>query len=251
MRRTAWLAGLAVLLFGATAARGSGALGVIAVIDKVVSEPSGEAPERIRVWGTFVFAREEAGKATDYGLPAYGFLYYTSAAGKETECRREWEEMRKAAGTGSVIGWADSSLGIPLGKVRRPGAPAGEPDPYPLGFGLLKFARESTSAPVRSLRTIPAPISPVDEAVAAGKVKLVVHNVRDTARAKAAYWFVVESAAGEREVSDPVPAGEKETTWTPRLEVKAGEKYTWRVQAVEGDWKGPANTATFKGKAGS
>jgi hypothetical protein len=248
----AWLAGVGLFLFGGAAARGSGNLGVIAVIDKVVTEPRGESPERIRVWGTFVTAQEgRTQEGRMYSLPAYGVLYYAIPAGNEAECRREWEEMQKAAGTGTVIGWADSSLRRHLGRVRRAGAPAGEPDPYPVGFGLLKFPRESTFAPVQSLRTTPAPVSPVDEAVAPGKVKLVVHNVRDTARAKVAYWFVIESASGEREVSDPVPAGEKETTWTPRLEVKAGAKYTWRVQAVEGDWKGPANPATFKGKAGS
>jgi hypothetical protein len=42
-----------------------------------------------------------------------------------------------------------------------------------------------------------------------------------------------------------VDAGEKETTWTPSLKLKPGEKYTWRVRAMEGTWKGPVATSVF------
>jgi hypothetical protein len=61
--------------------------------------------------------------------------------------------------------------------------------------------------------------------------------------------FELESASGDKETSDPIAAGEKETRWTPRMRVKAGEKYTWRVGIVEGRWKGPLATSTFQGKA--
>jgi hypothetical protein len=247
------LAGLGLLLLGGAGAQGSGPLGVIAVIDKVVAEPSGEAPERVRVWGTFVMARDERDRT--YSLPAYGFLYYALDPAKKAECRREWAEMQKAAGKRVVIGWADSSQRRRLGRVRPFGAAADEPDRYPIGYGLTELWKgepvsdETPFSYVRSLMTTPAPVSPVgDDAVAPGKVRLVARNVRDPDRAKAAYWFVIESASGEKDVSDPIHAGEAETAWTPRLQVKAGEKYTWRVQAVEGDWKGPANTAFFTGK---
>ena len=43
--------------------------------------------------------------------------------------------------------------------------------------------------------------------------------------------------------------GHIESKWTPRMQVKSGEKYTWYVRAIEGEWKGPAATSTFQGKA--
>ncbi len=250
MRRMAWLAGVSLLLLGGAGARGSGPLGVFAVLDKVVAEPSGGSPERVRLWGTFVQAR--AGGGREFSLPAYGFIDYALDPDRPAEwSRREWADMQKIAGTGAIAGWSDSSQRGHLGRVRRLGTAAGEPDRYPVSYGVYKLdpGQDQALPPVRSLLTIPAQVSPVgDEAVTPGKIRLVVRNIRDKNRAKTSYWFVLESASGEKEVSDPVPAGKEETTWTPRLEVKAGEKYTWRVQAVEGDWKGPANTATFQGK---
>ena len=32
------------------------------------------------------------------------------------------------------------------------------------------------------------------------------------------------------------------------FEVKPGQKYSWRVQAVDGSWKGPLTTVTIQGK---
>jgi hypothetical protein len=57
------------------------------------------------------------------------------------------------------------------------------------------------------------------------------------------------NAAGEKETSQPIAAGDKETKWAPRMQVKAGEKYTWYVRAVDGEWKGPPATSMFQGKA--
>lgn len=248
MRRTAWLAAVGAILLGGAAARASGPLAVIAYIDKVVPD-SGEAPTKVQVWGTFAVAQGEGG---NYAPPVYGVLHYAIEAGKEKDCRREWAELGKAAGTGNAIGWGDSTSGKNFGKVRRAGAPAGEPDTYPLGFGLQQFRADSRYAPVLSLLNTPAPAVPFPGAeVAAGKVELVARNVRAKDRAKAKYVFEIENAAGDKEASPELAAGDGETTWTPRLEVKAGEKYTWRVRALDGDWKGPTNTVTFKGKAAS
>ena len=74
--------------------------------------------------------------------------------------------------------------------------------------------------------------------------------------------FALTKEAGGRAYADPVrgylyykivtgkeeatvEAGEKETKWTPKMKVKAGEKYTWRVRATDGDWKGPVVTSGF------
>ena len=84
-----------------------------------------------------------------------------------------------------------------------------------------------------------------------GKVVIRAHGIADKDRKDVRYVFEITNAAGDKETSEPVEAGERANvaSWTPKMAVKAGEEYTWRVWAVAGDWKGPAITATFKGKS--
>ena len=49
----------------------------------------------------------------------------------------------------------------------------------------------------------------------------------------------------DRETSPEVRAGDKVTKWAPKLALKAGGKYTLRVRATDGAWKGPVTTAHF------
>jgi hypothetical protein len=244
MRRVAWLAAAVVLLGGT--ARASGPLAVVAVVDRVVPEPSAGTPERLQVWGTFVFAQDEG---RSYAPPAYGYLYYAPQPAEEEAWRRAAADLSKLAGSGQVVGWGDTDLDRNLGRVRRPGERPDRPDPFPEGNSLHRLRADSTFAPVRALATTPAPAAPAgDEAVPAGKVELVARNARSRDRAGANYVFEIESASGEREMSPPVAAGNEETRWSPRLEVKDGERYTWHVWAVAGDRKGPAGAASFRGK---
>ena len=83
----------------------------------------------------------------------------------------------------------------------------------------------------------------------AGKVTLRTRNIRGKQHADAKYIFEIENAKGDMEKSEPIAAGDKETKWTPKMEVKAGQKYTWRVKAVDGKWTGPVADTSFKGKS--
>jgi hypothetical protein len=94
------MAALVVAGLGATA-RAGGPPPVYVVVDRVVLEPSADAPERIRIEGSFV--RLEAGERDKYGKPGEGSIYLSSAPGKEKECRAEWVKWQKAAGTGKVV----------------------------------------------------------------------------------------------------------------------------------------------------
>ena len=57
--------------------------------------------------------------------------------------------------------------------------------------------------------------------------------------------IVVSHADGTKESSPPIPAGERGTRWSLKVELKAGAHYAWRVRAIEGNWKGPECRAVF------
>jgi hypothetical protein len=251
MQRILWVAGLAVALLASGASQASGPLAVLGVIDKVVAEPSGE-PTRVVLWGTFVIGASRPGEELSYSKPVFGFLYYAIVPGEEEHCRREWSDMQKHAGTGEVLGWGDVERGGSFGRVRRASAPKGEPDAFPISSGVVLTRAGSNFPPARALRSMPAPVAPATgDEVAAGPVELSVRNLPGN-RAGVKYQFEITNAAGEKETSPAVDQGKERTSWKPRMEVKAGEKYTWRVWAVEGlADNGPANTASFKGKKAS
>jgi hypothetical protein len=247
MQRIVWLAGLALLLAWGAAARASDPLGAYAVADKVVLEPSEGSPTQIQIWGTFVL-NQKGGRT--HTAPAYGYLYYKLDSDNAEACRKEWADWKKEAGTGSVIGFGSNYNLGKLGKVHPAAEKPENPAVYPLGNGLVKIPDGANfNAAVQELLSSAVPVTPAaNEAVAPGAVTLVARNVLLKDHAKAKYVFELENGAGEKEVSPALDAGEKETKWQPRMEVKAGEKYTWRVRVSDAGLKGTVATSTFQGK---
>jgi hypothetical protein len=240
---------IALLVFAwQTPALASDPIGAYALIDKVVLEPNEQAPTRIQVWGAFALAKER--DIDEYTAPVRGYLYYSIVKGKEDVCRKEWKDLKKIAGTGEVIGLGSRWHRGALGAVRRTSEKAEKTDPYPLEMGLVRVRRGTDYSPVRNLVAFPVPKTPADGAtVEPGEVALATRNIGGSAHARVQYVFELANAGGEKETSEPIAAGEKETKWTPRMHVKAGEKYTWYVRVVDGEWKGPQATSTFQGKA--
>lgn len=221
-------------------------VGIYALIEKVVLEPNDSAPERIQIWGAFAAA--SAADRNTYESPQRGYFYYSLTAGKVEACRREWADFKSIAGTGQVIGF--SGRGLTNGRLRRANEKAENPDPYPVAWGLARMSQRSgTYAPIRELRSLPAPHSPAEGAeVKSGKVTLVAGNIADPDRKNTKYIFEINAGGGtEQETSPPIAAGEKEIRWSPNLAVKAGVKYTWRVKATDGQWTGPIASSEFKG----
>jgi len=121
------------------------------------------------------------------------------------------------------------------------------PDPYPVAFGLIRVRADQNSEHVALLRKFPSAFSPADGSVAApGAVKLVAGNIA-SADSKAKYSFEIENAAGEKESSGAVEQGQKQTEWTPKMQIKSGEKYTWRVFVEDAKGRGPVADAKFRG----
>ena len=247
MRRISCVLPLAALLAVAGAAQASDPLGGYMTVDKVVLSPT-DAPTRIQIWGSFVFATRSGGKS--HGTPERGYLYYKAPAGKEGVCRKEWADLKKAAGTAQVIGFGSIDDPKAQGKVRKADRKPESPDLYPLANGLHKLHAETDFAPIHALLALPAPLSPAEgDLVPSGTLALVTRNIADTKHPKAKYVFELKGASGDKEEATVEP-GEKETRWTPKLKLKAGEKYTWTVRAAEGDWKGPPAATAFVVKGG-
>jgi hypothetical protein len=241
MYRFACLLALAALVAG-SAARASDPIGAYTVVDKVVLEPA-DAPTAIQIWGSFALATEQRGST--YGEPVRGYMYYKAPSGKEDVCRKEWNDLKKAAGTEQVIGFGSRYERSAIGKVRKANEKPESPDNYPLGNGLTKVEDNADYPPIGKLLGLPAPQMPAEgDLVPPGEFTLVVRNVIDKKHGKAKYVFELEGKGGDKEEAT-VEAGDKETKWTPKMKLKAGEKYTWRVKATEGDWKGPVATSTF------
>jgi hypothetical protein len=251
MYRSACVLALVAVVTAGGAARASDPIGGYLLVDKVVLEPV-DAPTTIQIWGSIALAKENRG--SDYKEPVRGYLYYKVAAGKEDVCRKEWNDLKKAAGTGQIIGFASRYDLKALGTVRKANVKPETPDTYPVANGLVKigagddettFSFEGTIAALTKLRTLPALKEPGDgDLVPSGEITLVTRNIIDKKHAKAKYVFELEAASGGKE-EGTVESGDKETKWTPKMKLKAGEKYTWRVRAVEGEWKGPVATSSF------
>jgi hypothetical protein len=300
---------LAVAWIGTVKA--SDPVGIYARVDRVWLEPNEATAERIKIWGAFSLA---AGRGDSYAVPECGYLYFQIVPGQEKQCRAEWADFKRVAGTGQIIAFGNryrtklivrtipllvskSASADPqkierwiselnsdqfavrekatrelekLGESAQPAlrralenhpkpearkrlerlTEAGTPDPYPLGVGVMKIETgtnyDTDYGPIRALLEMPAAMAPGDGSLeTTGKITLVAANVRDRRHGDAQYIFEIEDAAGTKEVSPPIPAGDKQTKWSPRMELKLGAHYSWRVRAVQGDWKGPVCRATF------
>lgn len=110
-------------------------IGLYAVVDKVVLEPSESAPERIQVWGAFALSDAKSGDA--YAAPQTGYLYYRCQTGQETTCRNEWADLKSVAGKGVGVGFGGRYT--PTGRVRKASDKPADPDPYPIRMGVVRM----------------------------------------------------------------------------------------------------------------
>jgi hypothetical protein len=133
----------AFFALAATSVRASDPIGVFAKIDKVVFEPNDSAPERIQLFGAFCIA--DTKDRDSYLPPQKGYLYCKLPGEKSEVARKEWNDLKSAAGTGEVIGFG--SRHAPLPKVRDAKDKPENPNVYSLGFGLVSTRQRGASYP--------------------------------------------------------------------------------------------------------
>ena len=126
----------------ATGALASDPTGIYARVDKVVLEPSDAKPERVQIWGTFALAKPRSGD--DYEKPVKGYLYYSLAAGKEEQCRKEWADLKKIAGKDQCV--AFGTRYAKHGTVRKADQKPKDPDSYVVGRGVVKIDASNPQA---------------------------------------------------------------------------------------------------------
>ena len=140
----------ALLLLKGGDLRASDQLGIYAIVEKVVFEPSESAPQRIQIWGAFVVPVPMS--SFQYKPAERGYLYFKIAPGKEEITRKEWADLKAVAGTGQGIAFAqywvpnpNDPSGNPLHALEVRVHKAGDsvvPDVYPLGIGVVKMGNQ-------------------------------------------------------------------------------------------------------------
>lgn len=147
--RLSTIGGLVVVVLGAcvmtaVTLRASDFVGVYAVIEKVLLEPSDAAPQRIQIWGAFALSDRKSGSA--YGLAQRGYLYYSCPAGQEAVCRREWEDLKSVSGKNTGVGFGERYSDT--GRIRKADEKPATPDVYPIARGVVRLSAGHESLPV-------------------------------------------------------------------------------------------------------
>jgi hypothetical protein len=147
MQTTKQLVGLIVLAVWAVATglSASDRTAVYARIDKVVLEPTADAPQRAQVWGVFAMAKPN--DMNDYLPPARGYLYFALAANPQA-AQKEWADLQSVAGTNQIVGFG--SRWELKARVRPADEKPEKADAYALGIGVTKI-RRTDYAPIRAL----------------------------------------------------------------------------------------------------
>jgi hypothetical protein len=121
-------------------------VGIYALVDKVVLEPSPGNPQRIQIWGTFALAMPNDLDA--YQAPRRGYLYFTLPF-EAKQARTEWEDIVKKAGSRQAIAFANR---FDLrARVRASDEKPANPEPYPVSLGVITLRSDTQYTPIRSL----------------------------------------------------------------------------------------------------
>src|ERR1700742_3449967 len=140
-------------LLAAATAHASGYIGIYAVIDKVVFEPSPDQPERVQVFGTFSVAKS-VGPAV-MQPPQRGYMYFSLPQNGGTLAQREWADLKAMAGTGQVvsfwaIGYSANDYKV-MPTVRKASEKPANPDVYRTGSGATAVRSNTTFPAIQEL----------------------------------------------------------------------------------------------------
>jgi len=131
------------LFLGSVGLFASDPVGVYGIIDRVAVTPAADGSATAQIWGSFVvavappsrsYAPEEA-----YGKVSKGYLLYHVASFKGSTAEAEWNDLRRVAGTGTIVGFGDRWKIAP--RVRPSTESPAKPDDYTLNFGVVSLGK--------------------------------------------------------------------------------------------------------------
>jgi hypothetical protein len=154
------------MVAAAAALHASGRIGIYGIVEKVIFEPSEQAPERVQIWGAFAYADITFGGHASAARRGYLYFSLPDGGGAERPAAvREWSDLKALAGTGQAVAFGEWGV---IGDSRRmdPATTAG-PLPFILGGPAN---RENNDVRVRPASEPPA--APATYRTNTGLVKL-------------------------------------------------------------------------------
>jgi hypothetical protein len=129
--------------------------GTYARIDKVVFEPSAEAPERVQIWG--VSAVCDPAVPAGYRPAARGYVYFTldhSPASNRLwrdpeRTLIEWNDLKGLAGSGQIVAFGTRMNPAP--RVRRADDKPANPDFYTMNSGAVRVSGDTEYPPIKAI----------------------------------------------------------------------------------------------------
>jgi hypothetical protein len=143
-----------------------GPVGVYAMVQKVVFEPSEAAPKTLQIWGVFVWVDGGLKSPGPINLPQRGYIYFKlpDGASQASAAKKQWTDIKAIAGSNQIIAFGDwrysgpfEDLYIPVTggledvRVRKQAEAPAKPIAYPIKIGLLKIADDPAHESLRSL----------------------------------------------------------------------------------------------------
>jgi hypothetical protein len=151
----------------------SGRVGFYGIVERVVFEPSEQAPERVQVWGAFAYA--DSGSTGAASEARRGYLYFrVPPAGPSSReaALAEWKDLKSVAGTGQAVAFGQWGY---IGTFQRLD-PASSPSSPSVILEMYPGRGERTDLRVRPAGAPPA--SPAAYMTDTGVVRLSVDGSR-------------------------------------------------------------------------
>ena len=185
---------LIAVLLASTSLLASGRIGFYGIVEKVVFEPSETAPERLQVWGAFMYVDGGASRNFAVSAAKRGYLYFkikslhqgfTSQTQMDLT-RKEWADLKGVAGTGQAVAFGSYGYIGSFGVLEPSGVAA------PPSFLYENRPAGGDQADLRVRPATEAPSNPATYQTETGVVKLneagshaaVVKQLRDALKAR-------------------------------------------------------------------